>query len=922
MKILIALSMILLTFSTAHADFNPSAILKSMTLREKVGQLFVIRPDQLDTSLTLEQIHHDHKLGVKSLSPSMRKLLKDYPAAGFILFAKNMDSPVQLMRYNTSLIKASKIYPVMAIDEEGGSIARIANSKGLSSPLRKFQSMKAIGQSGHTRQIASYIASYIKSYGFNLNLAPVADINTNPQNIVIGDRAFGSDPKYVSKLAGEYLDGLHEMGVMGCLKHFPGHGDTKGDTHDDYVAVYKTWDQLMKAELIPYIDNIKNADTIMTAHITATNTTHDHLPASLSHELITEKLRGELGYDGVIITDALMMGAIQKNYTSSEAAILALEAGNDIILMPYDYREAFNGVLNAVKSGRISEARLDESVMRILKLKQKMQGQTMEWWKTGAVYQVYPKSFLDTTGTGTGNIKGITSKLDYLHELCVKALWLTPVYPSPMVDNGYDISDYTAIGPNFGTMSDFDELVKEGKKRDIRIVMDLVFNHCSDQHEWFKQSKTSRSNPKSDWFIWRDPKPDGSAPTNWRSIFGGSAWEYSPSREQYYLHTFAKEQPDLNWENTEVRYALYDAAKFWLEKGVGGFRIDAITYIKKPEVFADGKPDAEDGTVNIHTMTANQPGILDFLREFKREVCDTTDIFTVGEANGVSADELPEWVGDDGVFDMLFEFSHVTLPLGDAEIWCHPVKWKLTDLKRAINNSQKATSNNGWYPVFFENHDQPRSVNHFFPENADPVKAAKCLGTILLTMRGTPFIYQGEELGMTNYDWHDITEVDDIQTKGQYELALKEGFSPDEAMKFVRYFTRDNARTPMQWTSGKNAGFTSGTSWLPVNPNHTTVNAETEAKDANSVLSWYKELLRLRSNNPALTSGSYREIFADSEEIFGFVREYDGQEAMTLVNFSLKPVKLPEEIASRQPILSSERDVEPSELKPLEARIY
>ena len=366
MKILIALSMILFTFSSAHADFNPSAILKSMTLREKVGQLFVIRPDQLDTSLTLEQIHHDHKLGVKSLSPSMRKVLKDYPAGGFILFAKNMDSPVQLMRCNESLLKASKLYPIMAIDEEGGSIARIANSKGFT--VRKFKSMKAIGESGHVKETASYIASYIKSYGFNLDFAPVADINTNPENIVIGDRAFGSDPKYVSRLAGEYLDGLHEQGVMGCLKHFPGHGDTKGDTHDDYVAVYKTWDELMKAEMLPYIDNMKKADTIMTAHITMRNVTSDGLPASLSREIVTGKLRGELGYDGVVITDAMMMGAIQKNYTSSEAAVLSFEAGNDIILMPYDYREAFDGILEAVKSGRISEARLDESVMRILML--------------------------------------------------------------------------------------------------------------------------------------------------------------------------------------------------------------------------------------------------------------------------------------------------------------------------------------------------------------------------------------------------------------------------------------------------------------------------------------------------------------------------------------------------------------------------
>ena len=931
MKILTAITLALLTVSTAHASSNPSAILQSMTLREKVGQLFVIRPNQLETSLTPDQIHKAGKFGVKSLSPLMRRNLEDYPAGGFVFFAKNIDDPVQLMRYTGSLIKASKFYPIMAIDEEGGRISRLANHKAFT--VRKFPSVEAMGKSGHVRESASYIAGYIKRYGFNLDFAPVADINTNPDNIVIGDRAFGSDPEYVSRLAGEFLDGLHEQGVMGCLKHFPGHGDTKGDTHEDYVSVSKTWDELIRAEIVPYVRNLKKADTIMTAHITMKGITDDGLPASLSREIVEGKLRGELGYDGVIITDAFDMGAIQKNYTSAEAAILAFEAGNDIILMPWDYMEAFDGVLEAVRSGRISEARLDESVMRILTLKQKMQGDLqvidesgntapLEWWKTGAVYQVYPKSFLDTTGKGTGDIRGITSKLDYLAGLGVNALWLTPVYPSPMVDNGYDISDYTAIGGNFGTMADFDALIREGKKRNIRIVMDLVFNHCSDKHAWFQESKSSRDNAKSDWFIWRDPKPDGSAPTNWRSIFGGSAWEFCPERQQYYLHTFAKEQPDLNWENVEVRYALYDAAKFWLEKGVGGFRIDAITYIKKPAVFADGQPDAEDGTVNVHTMTANQPGILDFLREFRREVRDDTDIFTVGEANGVSADELPLWVGDNGVFDMLFEFSHVTLPLGKAEIWCHPVDWKLTDLKRAIRNSQQATATNGWYPAFFENHDQPRSVNHFFPEGADPVKAAKCLGAILLTMRGTPFIYQGEELGMTNYPWRNIAEIDDIQTRGQYELALSEGFSPEEAMKFVRYFTRDNARTPMQWDASHNAGFTSGESWLPVNPNHITVNAETESADGESVLSWYKRLLAMRRENPALTAGTWREILADDERLFAFVREYGGHEVIVVVNFALESVKLPDEIAGRKLILSSERDIDPSEFHALEARIY
>ena len=915
----IAAILILLCMSLLTA----SSICEAMTLREKVGQLFLIRPDQLDTTESLDIIHKATAPGVKSLNKIMLETMKQYPAGGFAIFAKNMTSPKQLKALTRSLKSASSVMPFMAIDEEGGRIARIANHKAFN--VRKYKSAQAIGDSGQARQAAEYIASYLKEYGFNMDFAPVADINTNPENIVIGDRAFGSDPEKVSRIVGEYLDGLHVHGIAGSIKHFPGHGDTKGDTHDGYVAVTKTWPELLKAEIIPFADNLHKADTVMIAHITMKNVTKDNLPATLSREIITGKLREELGYTGVVIADAMMMGAIKDNYTSAESAVLALEAGCDILLMPYDYCEAFDGVVEAVESGRLSEARIDESVNRIMNLKERLTVQkkkALKWWQTGAVYQVYPKSFQDTTGTGTGDIRGIINRLDYLQKLGVNAVWMTPVYPSPMVDNGYDISDYTGIAPEFGSMSDFEELVREADKRGIKIVMDLVFNHSSNMHKWFLESKSSCDNPKADWYIWRDPKPNGEPPTNWRSIFGGSAWTFCPERGQYYLHTFAAEQPDLNWENPEVRKALYDSAKFWLDKGVGGFRIDAIVYIKKPAEFRDGTPDSAEGSVNIHNMTANQPGILDFLHEFKREVVADRDIFTVGEANGVSPDELPEWVGSNGVFDMLFEFSHQTLAFNEAEIWCKPIAWKLTDLKRALSDSQKATAKNGWYPAYFENHDQPRSVNHFFPEGADPKKAAKILGAILLTMRGTPFIYQGEELGMTNREWKNISEINDVQTKGQYDLALKEGFSPEEAMKFIRYFTRDNARTPMQWTAGKNAGFTSGQSWQPVNENYPAINAEDEDKDPDSVLNWYRKLLAFRKNSDVLLQGTYREILSESEEVFGFVREYDGQEVITLANFSGRAVSVPEKFAEKTILFSSENTINPSELAPLEARIY
>ena len=913
-KFLALIFFILLIPSICFA--NPSEILNSMTLEQKVGQLFIIRPDALNTSLVPAEIEDSKAKGLKSMNKTMLETLKKYPAGGFVLFRKNIDNPAQLKKFTNELKNSSEIFPLMAIDEEGGKISRIANNKNFK--VKKFKSVKQIANSKQSFEAGKIIGAYLKDYGFNLDFAPVADVNTNPKNIVIGDRAFGKNPEFVSKNVKEFLDGLHSQNVAGCLKHFPGHGDTKGDTHTNTVSVYKTWKELLKAEIIPFQENLDNADCVMTAHITMKK--FDNMPATLSYEIITEKLRKELKYDGVIITDAMTMKAITNKYTPSQAAILAIEAGNDIILMPYDYVEAFEGVLKAVKEGKISEERINESVMRILNLKEKLK---LKWWQKKAVYQVYPKSFLDTDGTGSGDIKGVTEKLDYLKTLGIGAIWLTPVYSSPMVDNGYDISDYKNINSMFGSMKDFDELLAEAKKRDIKIVMDLVFNHTSDQHEWFLESKKDKTNKKSDWYIWRDAK-DGKEPTNWRSIFGGSAWTWNEDRQQYYLHTFAKEQPDLNWENPDVRRALYDVANFWLSKGVGGFRIDAIPYIKKPAEFLDGTPDGKDGTINIHLMTANQPGILDFLHEFKREVSEGKDIFTVGEANGVKPEDLKYWVGDKGVFDMLFEFSHVNLPFKGFEIWCYPHEWKLTDLKRALTASQNATKNNGWYPIFFENHDQPRSVNHFFPENADTEKAAKVIAAVLMTLRGTPFIYQGQELGMTNVTWNNINDYDDISSHGQYNFAIKEGFSPNEAMKFVRYFSRDNARTPMQWNNKANAGFSfeNVKTWLPVNENYKKVNAEAEEKNSDSVLAFYRKLNEIRENNFALIAGDYKELFSDSEEIFAFERSFDGKKIVTVANFSLKPVKIPEEISKLNLILTSEKNFYKSELKPLEARIY
>ena len=540
----------------------------------------------------------------------------------------------------------------------------------------------------------------------------------------------------------------------------------------------------------------------------------------------------------------------------------------------------------------------------------------IKWWQKKPVYQIYLKSFLDTTGKGTGDLRGVINKLDYIKSLDAGAIWLTPIYPSPMVDNGYDISDYTGINPLFGTMEDFDELIDEAKERDIKIVMDLVFNHSSDQHSWFLESKSSRDNPKADWYIWRDEK------TNWRSIFGGSAWEWCEERGQYYLHTFATQQPDLNWENPEVRKALYDAANFWLKKGVGGFRIDAIVYIKKPEKFLDGTPDAPDGTCAVHNMIANTDGILDFLHEFKREVFDGHDIFTVGEANSVKAEDLKYWVGEDGVFDMLFEFSHVNVMFNNGdEVWHRSKPIKLSEFKKALSDSQAATKNL-WYPIYFENHDKPRSVNNFFPHGSDKILAAKALAIVLFGLRGTPFIYQGEEIGLTNTKFDSIDDYDDISSHGAYDLARADGLSDKEAMRFVHKFSRDNARTPMQWNSSKNAGFTSGKPWLPVHEDFKSCNVELEEKNPNSVLNFYRKLSAFRNSSEILLSGEYEELYHDNEEIFIFTRTLGKKKFIIAVNFTTHDAKLPEKIFyGAKKILGNYAD-EKKYLRPTEAVIY
>ena len=549
--------------------------------------------------------------------------------------------------------------------------------------------------------------------------------------------------------------------------------------------------------------------------------------------------------------------------------------------------------------------------------------QDLAWWQKTIAYEIYPKSFYDTAAQGTGTIAGITAKLDYLASLGVGAIWITPCYKSPMVDNGYDVEDYRQIDPSFGTMADMDELIAEGNEKGVRVVMDLVFNHTSEQCAWFKESRKSRDNAYADWYIWRDARPDGSAPTNWRSIFGGSAWQWCEERQQYYLHTFAPQQPDLNWENPDVRRALIDIANFWADKGVGGFRIDAITYIKKPAEFVDGPADGEDGMYAVHAATANTPGILDFLHEFKAGVRDGRDIFLVGEANGVGADELGDWVGERGVFDMLFEFSHTKAVSCEDEVWCRPIEWKLTDLKRVLAESQANTADNGWYPVFFENHDQPRSTVNFFRCEGSISDKAKALGTVLLTLRGTPFIMQGQELGYSNRSWKSLDEFDDLQTRSQYEFALSEGRTEAEALAGCNRFSRDNARTPMQWDASANAGFSAATPWLPVHDDYTQVNVEAESADPDSPLSWYRKLAALRNEREELVAGSYEELMSTDEQVYAYRRQGEGGAAVVLANLSGEEASYDAALVADMKLLAGTHgSTEPGTLRPLEAVVF
>ena len=488
-----------------------------------------------------------------------------------------------------------------------------------------------------------------------------------------------------------------------------------------------------------------------------------------------------------------------------------------------------------------------------------------KWWHDKVAYQIYPKSFLDTNGDGIGDLRGIISKLDYLKKLGIDIIWLSPIYKSPFVDQGYDIADYYAIAEEFGTMEEFDELLAEAKKRDMHIIMDLVINHCSDKHEWFQKALADPEGEYADYFYFREGK-NGNPPSNYRSYFGGSCWEPVPGTDKYYFHMFAKEQPDLNWENPKLRQKLYDMINWWLEKGLSGFRIDAIINIKKDLKFPDFEPDGADGMAGCWKMVESVDGVGELLEDLKKNTFQKYDAFTVGEVFNMKTDELPEFIGENGHFSTIFDFSAHCLSDGKHG-WYDAPKMEFSKWRKAIFQSQMETQKYGFKANIIENHDEPRGVSRFLPAYAQTPGGTKMLGTVNLLLRGIPFIYQGQEIGMKNAKWNSIDEFDDISTKDQYQIAREAGLSDREAMEVCNRMSRDNARTPMQWTSGENAGFTKGTAWLKINPDYKEINVEDQENNPDSVLNYYRKLIALRKSDEFKNVFTYGEFIPEYEEM-------------------------------------------------------
>ncbi len=530
-----------------------------------------------------------------------------------------------------------------------------------------------------------------------------------------------------------------------------------------------------------------------------------------------------------------------------------------------------------------------------------------KWWHGKAAYQIYPKSFLDTNGDGIGDLRGIISKLDYLKDLGIDIIWLSPIYISPLADQGYDIADYYNIDSRFGTMDDMDELLAEAKKRDLHILMDLVVNHCSDEHEWFRKACEDPDGPYGKFFYIKDIV-DGKYPCNWRSYFGGPVWEPLPGHpDKCYLHVFHKKQPDLNWENPLLREEVYKMINWWLDKGLSGFRIDAIINIKKALPFKDYPADRDDGLADIGKMLHEAKGVGDFLGEMRDRCFAPHDAFTAGEVFNEKAEDLPFFIGDNGYFSTMFDFAETVFG-GSKAGWHENIDCTPDDYRNCVFATQKKIGNIGYISNIIENHDEPRGVSRYIPEGEATVTAKKLLATVYFNVRGLPWIYAGQELGMENITCSSIDEVDDISSIDNYKVALDAGVTPAEALHFVEKYGRDNARTPFQWTSGENAGFTTGKPWLRVNPNKSTINLEAEQADPDSVWHYYKKLIALRKD-PAyaetLVYGDFTPYLADEPRVMAYFREGGGRKLLILANYQSKARELPLPEGGRKVVLSN-----------------
>ena len=548
-----------------------------------------------------------------------------------------------------------------------------------------------------------------------------------------------------------------------------------------------------------------------------------------------------------------------------------------------------------------------------------------KWWKESVVYQVYPRSFCDSNGDGIGDLNGITSKLDYLKELGIDVIWLSPVYQSPNDDGGYDISDYQAIMDEFGTMEDFDRLLAAAHERGIKIVMDLVVNHSSDEHKWFIESRKSVDNPYRDYYIWRPAKEDGSLPNNWGSCFSGPAWEYDKTADMYYLHLFSKKQPDLNWENPVVRQEVYDMMNWWLEKGVDGFRMDVISLISK----APGLPDYEPESTGYaaYNAGANGPRVHEFLQEMREKALNNADTMTVGECAGVTLEEAKKYARSDGKeLNMVFQFEHMEADFDEKTGKWTTKKLDLRVLKEILTRWQKGLEDIAWNSLYWENHDQPRSVSRF-GNDSDQYReiSAKMLATCVHMMQGTPYVYQGEELGMTNCPFNKLENLRDLESINAFHELTEQGkISEEDMLAAINYKGRDNARTPMQWDDSAYAGFSTAEPWIMVNPNYTKINVKDQVSREDSVFKYYQKLIRLRHNSDLIVYGTYDLILADDKDIYAYTRTLGDEKLIVYCNFSenTREVELPEEFTNGKIFISNYDDAAVNEkitLRPYEA---